>query len=112
MSLAKKPVLVLVLGLAGCAATKVVVKTPQATGGSRADGVVELSYEYRVSERIEVQWDEGLVVARQRCQAWGYSDAEAFGGQKMACQVRNGVDCLEYLVTASYQCTGPLDTAR
>jgi hypothetical protein len=67
----------------GCAT----VKTLEATGGSRSDGTVELSYEYGGFETPQVQWQQGLFTARERCAAWGYSDAEAFGGQKETCQV-------------------------
>jgi YecR-like lipoprotein len=63
----------------GCAT----VKTLEATGGSRSDGTVELSYEYGSLEAPQVQWEQGLVTARERCAAWGYSDAEAFGGEKL-----------------------------
>ncbi|MFL1802815.1 YecR family lipoprotein [Plesiomonas shigelloides] len=88
---------------AGCTS----VKTLQATGGSRADGVVELSYEYGMFETPQVQWEQGLVTARERCQAWGYSNAEAFGGTTSACQAFNGYgNCVRALVTAKYQCIG------
>jgi hypothetical protein len=62
----------------GCAT----IKTLEATGGSRSDGTVELSYVYGALEAPQVQWEQGLLTARERCARWGYSDAEAFGGKR------------------------------
>lgn len=87
----------------GCATQKVL----QATGGSRSDGTVELSYEYGAFEQPQVQWDQGLATARQRCAAWGYPDAEAFGGQKSECNARDMYGgCMRWFVTVTYQCIG------
>ena len=87
--------------LNGCAS----IKTLQATGGSKADGVVELSYQYGMFEAPKVQWDQALVTAKGRCKAWGYPSAEAFGGTTSQCQTRNGYgNCTSYFVTAKYQC--------
>lgn len=89
--------------LAGCATQKAL----QATGGSKADGTVDLSFQYGLFEKPEVNWGEGVQIARSRCQAWGYSDAEPFGGTKSICNQRNGYgDCIDTVVTATYQCTG------
>jgi|TARA_B100002003_G_C13653215_1_gene332222 uncharacterized protein YceK len=89
--------------LAGCAS----VKTLQATGGSRADGTVELSYTYGMFEKPQVQWDQGLITATERCKAWGYQGAEAFGGTTSECQSYNGYgNCVRWLVTVKYQCIG------
>ena len=101
-----KPLLALLFvltTLTGCAS----VKTLQATGGSRADGTVELSYEYGMFEKPQVQWDQGLVTATERCKAWGYQGAEAFGGTTSECQAYNGYgNCVRWLVTVKYQCIG------
>ena len=101
-----KPLLTLLLmltTLAGC--TRVI--TLQATGGSRADGVVELSYEYGIFDKPQVQWEQGLVTATERCQAWGYQSAEAFGGATSHCQAYDSYgSCLRWLVTVKYQCIG------
>lgn len=92
-----------VLALAGCA-------TPmdmQATGGSRSDGTVELSYEYGLFQRPVVDMARAEVTATQRCQAWGYRAAEPFGGQINHCNQYNGYgNCLDMFVTVKYQCTG------
>lgn len=98
--------LVLAFGVVGCAS----VKTLEATGGSRSDGTVELSYEHGAFEAPQVQWEQGLVTARERCAAWGYSDAEAFGGQKSICQVAGSYRCVYFLVTVAYQCISAGDS--
>lgn len=98
--------LVFAFGVVGCAS----VKTLEATGGSRSDGTVELSYEYGGFEALRVQREQGLLTARQRCAAWGYSDAEAFGGQKSTCQVSNRWGCLRFFVTVTYQCIAASDS--
>ncbi len=101
-----RPLLVLLFMLTtliGCAS----VKTLQATGGSRADGVVELSYTYGAFEKPQVQWDQGLVTATQRCKAWGYQRAEAFGGTTSECQAYDGYgNCVRWRVIVKYQCIG------
>jgi hypothetical protein len=90
----------------GCAT----VKTLEATGGSRSDGTVELSFEYGGFEVPQVQYEQGLLTARERCAAWGYSDAEAFGGHKEACQVYGTYGCLRAFVTVTYQCIAAGDS--
>lgn len=92
-----------VILVSACATTKV----PQPTGGSRADGVVELSYEVGMFEKPQVNWSRADRSADGRCQAWGYSNAERFGGVVSECQARNAHgNCLREFVTVSYQCTG------
>ncbi|ODA67638.1 hypothetical protein A7A08_01673 [Methyloligella halotolerans] len=89
-------------GLAGCATHPELA----ATGGSRADGTVVLSYSYPALLVPKVEPGEGLDLARQRCQAWGYPDASAFGGQKKTCQDGNMYGCQVFNVDLTYQCTG------
>jgi YecR-like lipoprotein len=84
-----------------------VMKVPEATSGSRADGVVNLAYEYGMFEVPKVDWDQAQLTALRRCQAWNYSAAEAFGGHTQHCEQQDGYgNCLRWLVTVSYQCTG------
>ncbi|QJD30915.1 YecR family lipoprotein [Methylococcus geothermalis] len=61
----------LLLGIAGCA----VRKDWFATGGSRADGTVQLSYTWRRFEQPVVDGAQGVALATSRCAAWGYSGA-------------------------------------
>lgn len=99
----KTAVIALALVLSGCTVHKTLVPT----GGSRADGTVEMSYEFTEFEVPKVDLRQGEELARQRCAAWGYSDAEPFGGQKNTCQALGGVGgCARTLVTIQYQCIG------
>lgn len=87
--------------IGACATQKVL----EATGGSRADGTVSLSFEYGMFERPEVNWDQAQVTATARCKAWGYVDAERFGGGIRHCQQTDMYGaCVRTLVTVNYQC--------
>jgi hypothetical protein len=77
-----------------------------ATGGSRSDAVVRLSYEYASYEIPEVSQKEALDLASQRCKSWGYSEAEAFGGEMRTCNQYGGNGCANWLVTKEFQCIG------
>jgi len=77
-----------------------------ATGGSRADGTVRLSYEVGMFEQAVVDEAQGLQLARQRCATWGYTGAEAFGGTTSQCTSMSTSGCSVTLVTKEYQCTG------
>jgi len=68
--------MLVVLAAGGCAVKKDWVST----GGSRADGTVKLSYEYGALEVPQLDEQQAIRLAIQRCQAWGYDRAEAFGG--------------------------------
>ncbi|MDQ6961952.1 MAG: YecR family lipoprotein [Mariprofundaceae bacterium] len=67
--------------VSGCATPKQF----SATGGSKADGIVKLSYEYSLFEDPQVDMAQGVTVAKKRCEAWGYAQAEAFGGSTKKC---------------------------
>lgn len=89
--------------MTGCAVQKELVPT----GGSRSDGTVELSFEYGLFEQPKVDGAQGAQAAAQRCRAWGYSDAEAFGGSKQHCVAHDMYgSCVRMQVTVPYQCIG------
>lgn len=90
--------------LVGCATTK----DWSATGGSRADGTVRLSYEFGPFEKPELNEQQAVTLAAQRCKTWGYTGAEAFGGATSVCNLPSGGfgGCSRWLVTKEYQCTG------
>jgi len=90
--------------LAGCGVNKEWI----AAGGSRADGTVKLSFEYSVSDSSQIDVEQGVSVATQRCEEWGYTGgAEPFGGVDRKCQQVDGHgNCMEWMVIAEYQCTG------
>src|SRR5438309_1804029 len=93
--------LVAVLYLGACAATKDFA----ATGGSRADGTVDLSYEYGLFQVPHEDQVQGGTLATSKCAAWGYSGAEPFGGETRICSVPTNSGCARFLVTRKYQCT-------
>ena len=97
---------VIVFLITGCAATP---KNWSATGGSRSDGTVKLSYEYGLFEVPQVSEQEAIYLAKKRCSSWGYKDTEAFGGVTTVCNQSSGGDCMKWLVTKEYQCVGSLE---
>lgn len=79
--------------------------TPVVTGGSKADGIVTLGYQYGYFEKPHVDMAAASSKAQQRCIAWGYSRAEAFDGVETQCFQKNGFGtCLEGRVKIQYQC--------
>jgi hypothetical protein len=91
------------VALAGCAT----VSQMTATGGSRADGVVRLSYELGPFDKARIDEADALRTAQARCKTWGYNDAEAFGGVTRQCQAPGGLyGCQRWLITKEYQCLG------
>jgi len=88
--------------LGGCAT----VSQMQATGGSRSDGIVKLSFEYGMFDKLHLDEASALQTARQRCAVWGYTDADPFGGITRQCQAYSGtLGCTHWFVTKEYQCT-------
>lgn len=84
-----------------CATTK----TMNAVTGSRADGTVQLAFEYGMFENPKVDMAASLQTAQARCGAWGYSGAEPFGAALTQCVAANGYGCVRSRVTVEYQCT-------
>ena len=99
-------VLVAAAIIAGCS-TK---KDFYATGGSRADGVVDMAYDFNRMETPVIDKKQAYSIARSKCSLWGYGDAEPFGGQIQICQARSGFgECSAWQVTVKYQCLGSLE---
>lgn len=88
--------------LSGCA----VSKQWEATGGSKADGVVRLSYEVGSMQTAKLNEQQGIDLATRRCKTWGYTGAEAFGGATRRCNAGSGFGCDQWVITKEYQCTG------
>lgn len=89
--------------LAGCATQKELM----VTGASRSDGVVTLSYESNEFQSVSYDAQRAQEAAAQRCVAWGYSGAEAFGSEQTTCTSRRGFgNCGTRRVDVQYQCTG------
>jgi putative integron gene cassette protein len=97
--------IITLLGVTACA-TQV---TPAPTGGSKADGIVTLSYELGEFQQAIIDSNRAMQNALKRCQAWGYSSAEKFEGQKRQCLQYGGFGgCARYLISEDYQCTDNL----
>lgn len=95
--------------LVGCAT----VKVPSAMGGSKADGSITMGYGVSQFEKPVVNWENTKLEAARKCQAWGYKDAEAFGGQKSTCNARNGYGtCVEAFISMEYQCLGEQNATK
>lgn len=96
-------VLVTALSLVGCATP--VQKDWSATGGSKSDGTIRLSYQSTLYEKPILDESQALRLAKTRCKSWGYSSVEAFGGVITQCQQMDAyLGCTESLVTKEYQC--------
>jgi len=88
--------------LAGCAVQKEWV----ATGGSRADGTVELAFDYGAFEKPQVNNEQGVDLAASMCGGWGYTGSQPFAPMSK-CEAVNGYgNCMRFLVTRKYQCLG------
>jgi hypothetical protein len=89
--------------VSGCTVDKQMV----ATGGSRSDGTVDLSYSVGAFEKANIDMVRAQNDALARCKAWGYSAAEAFGGEKRQCQIFDPyLNCSLWNVTMTFQCSG------
>jgi hypothetical protein len=90
------------LALLGC--TQKVM--PLATGGSRSDGVIELTYDIASLNTPEIDYSLADRQAAERCAAWGYISSERFGGEKRICTRSSRYGCSIEQATITYQCTG------
>ncbi|MBP5075939.1 YecR family lipoprotein [Pseudomonas chlororaphis] len=88
------------LVLAGCATPK----QWEATGGSKTDGVVQISYEQGQFENGQSDAAQGLAVATARCQVWGFKHAEQSGSEKSVCRTMGQYNCLQTTVTQDFLC--------
>lgn len=78
-----------------------------ASGGSRADGVVRLVFNYGGFEKPVVNEEQAIATAAGKCRVWGYTGAEAFGAALYECKARGAMGvCAATEVTKEYQCTG------
>ncbi|MCX7068671.1 MAG: YecR family lipoprotein [Methylococcales bacterium] len=100
----KKIILIyaVIVALSGCSVNKDWV----ATGGSRADATVKLSYQYGYGQDVHVSEQQATELAKKRCGVWGYTGAEAFGGMTTQCNQMGSWGCVDGTATKEYQCTG------
>ena len=92
--------------VASCAKAVHVSKTPVPVSGSKADGMVRLSYEETPREIVSPDWTQAADLALQRCQAWGYSRVDEFAGITSQCADYNAAYalCMRRIVSKDYQC--------
>ncbi len=86
--------------LTGCATPK----QWEATGGSKTDGVVQVSYELGQFESGQTSATQGLATAEGRCKVWGYKSAEVSGSEKNICRTMGQYNCLQTTITQDYLC--------
>ncbi|MFP1927173.1 YecR family lipoprotein [Lonsdalea quercina] len=101
-----KKLIVVVVGtalLAGCSATP---KDMVPMGGSKADGTVRMGYTVGMFENAKIDPLQAQNLAAKKCKTWGYSGAEAFGGQTSNCGRNGAYGCELMNVSVEYQCTG------
>src|SRR5215469_4366612 len=81
------------------------------TNGSRADGTIDMSFQYGIFQKPIVDTDKAMAQAQETCHGWGYTGARPFGGSNQTCLVRNGYgNCLRVQVDVRFQCTGSPST--
>lgn len=93
--------------LAGCA--KPVHKDWFAHDGSKADGTVKMALTWNPNIEIpQEEREQAKRVAVEKCKAWGYTDAEEFGGMVSRCTQQRytgfNVVCDAMLAEITYQC--------
>jgi len=82
-----------------------VVYEPVAYTGSKADGIVTVSYQYPGGmQPSEQNWIEADREATQRCANWGYSGAEKFRRSTRVCAVFGYFGCTQWKEYLNYQC--------
>lgn len=95
--------------LSGCA----VKKDFYASGGSRADGTIDMAYDFAQFEKPVVDKAQAQNIAKSKCRVWGYTDAEAFGSRAIQCHQFNGYGtCIGGQVIYKYQCIGSLNESN
>ena len=70
--------------------------------GDKASATITMSYTYAgVLSNLDIQWDDALKKATEKCQNWGYKEAEIFGEGVETCLDKM---CGVIQVEVVYQC--------
>ena len=90
-----------VMVLMGCSTV-----VPVDFDGSRADGTVTMGVSFGPYATFDGNWTQSEGIVLQRCEAWGYTGFEAFGGVRQRC-FQQGLfgSCDAGELTRTYQCT-------
>ena len=93
--------LTLILIISSCA-----YQYPAALTGSKADGIITIAYEYTSQnpDSWETEWEIANDSAKQKCKAWGYSNAIKFDLTYRDCILYNWYGCLKWREFVDYQC--------
>ncbi|BAJ01946.1 YecR-like lipofamily protein [Shewanella violacea] len=92
--------LAIVLATSGCVGKK----DWQAAGGSKAEGIIKLSYTFSGNRNPQADDEQALKVAEERCQLWGFTGARPFQFVDVRCQRTHGASCGTHIVTKAFQC--------
>ena len=85
----------------GCATSK----DWTVTGGEKEQGLVRVSYEFPEYQEPAVSEERAEKLALNRCEGWGYDDAQPIAGQLRRCSNMDNGNCNLWMVTREYQCT-------
>ena len=90
--------------MSGCASNYY----PAATGGSKSDAIITVTYGYSNGENPDnwtTEWQGIDKSASQRCKNWGYSSAVRFDRAEKWCITWNGYgNCTYWKEALNYQC--------
>ncbi len=89
------------LNLAGCATSQ----PWTVSGGDKGQGLVQVSYEFPEFEEPSVSEEQATRIAQNRCEGWGYNDAQPIPGQLRQCSNMDAGNCDLWKVTREYRCT-------
>ena len=82
-----------------------ITKELDVVGGSKADAIVEMTYEYHLFQKVTISsWEESQEKATNTCRAWGYTSAKRFETPKKDCIGWGKDGCHKWRVTWQYQC--------
>jgi hypothetical protein len=95
--------------VSGCAT----VKTPMPDTGNKDEGRVNLTYQYGLFEKPQVNWDQALLAATDQCKKWQYGPASQSTTPADECVRRDqNNNCIQHQVTTSYQCQFSADQLK
>ena len=79
---------------------------PAVITGSKADGIITIAYEYTSQnpDNWETEWAIANESAKQKCKAWGYSNAVKFDHTYRQCIVASIYGCMKWREFIDYQC--------
>ena len=108
MNLYKIFLIISTLLLSSC----VVNQNPKLITGSKADGIITVSFEYGLGidpDNWTEEWAKADKEAQQRCIYWGYSNVYKFDLTYRECIASNLYGCTRWREFVDYQCVNQLD---